>query len=529
MADAKLYLKRDVQIEPLVNQWYAWPHLVAPATAALNIVHHHVKVLRSYVMAPEIHAAAVRNPAMRGGPFLDFDAGRVHEIKALLERTVREQAHLFAFADAIKSLNDLLLAHERGGSLEALYPRVPDVLRGYVELTYDLNSRAGFRVIERLLYRSRYYDRSLQSVAMSVSRGEERPFVFSTPRIPGEGQIHLPIAFDHVGIDALARMRQAPAPLGALKDVLRLGSEHDALLSTFLTTERPRGHDPYVGDGVRVRHLGHACLLIETRAVRILIDPLIGYGLDGEACPCAFGDLPDRIDYVLLTHSHSDHVVFESLLQLRHKVGTVVVPRSGGTLEDPSLKLALEAVGFRDVREVDELETLEVPGGSFMAVPFLGEHGDLDIRSKTAHLVRLEGRSLLCTADSKNLEPRLYEHVRAVVGELDALFVGMECDGAPVTWMYGALLLKPLDRKMDQSRSLSASDCVQALDVVERFGCKRVYVYAMGQEPWLRFITSIQYTEASKPIVESRKLVEACRGRGIPAERLEGRKEIVLA
>jgi hypothetical protein len=50
----------------------------------------------------------------------------------------------------------------------------------------------------------------------------------------------------------------------------------------------------------------------------------------------------------------------------------------------------------------------------------------------------------------------------------------------------------------------------------------------MGQEPWLGYLTSIKYTEESKPIVESNKLVETCRGRGINSERLYCLKEIFL-
>jgi hypothetical protein len=50
----------------------------------------------------------------------------------------------------------------------------------------------------------------------------------------------------------------------------------------------------------------------------------------------------------------------------------------------------------------------------------------------------------------------------------------------------------------------------------------------MGQEPWLAHIMAIHYTEQSKAIVESNRLIEACNALGIAAERLYGRKEIVL-
>jgi hypothetical protein len=81
---------------------------------------------------------------------------------------------------------------------------------------------------------------------------------------------------------------------------------------------------------------------------------------------------------------------------------------------------------------------------------------------------------------------------------------------------------------MDQSRRFDGSDFEKALDIVDRFHPSRVYVYAMGQEPWLTFLTSIQYTAESRPIVESDKLIKACRERGIQCERVFERAEIML-
>ena len=81
---------------------------------------------------------------------------------------------------------------------------------------------------------------------------------------------------------------------------------------------------------------------------------------------------------------------------------------------------------------------------------------------------------------------------------------------------------------MDESRRLSGSNFDQAMHIVNTFNCREAYVYAMGQEPWLNYIMSIKYTEQSRPIVESNRLIEACKERGIIAERLFGEKEILL-
>jgi L-ascorbate metabolism protein UlaG (beta-lactamase superfamily) len=235
------------------------------------------------------------------------------------------------------------------------------------------------------------------------------------------------------------------------------------------------------------------------------------------------------IDYVLITHNHQDHILFETLLQIRHKVRHVIVPTGGGgALQDPSLKLLLQHVGFHNVVELAEMADVENGSVKITALPFLGEHSDLDIRTKSAYLVKVAGRTLLFAADSCNIEPRLYQHLHREVGEVDVLFIGMECVGAPLSWLYGPLLTRKLDRAMDQSRRLAGSNFDQAMRIVNEFGCGEVYVYAMGQEPWLNYVMSLKYSETSRPIVESNRLIHACRERGIVAERLFGEREMFL-
>jgi len=206
-----------------------------------------------------------------------------------------------------------------------------------------------------------------------------------------------------------------------------------------------------------------------------------------------------------------------------------VVPRSsGGLLQDPSVKLMLEAIGFANVVELSEMDAVEFDGGRILGLPFLGEHSDLIVRTKLMYLVNIGRHSLLFAADSCNIEPRVYDHVHGATGDVDALFLGMECDGAPLSWLYGPLLTQKLSRGMDESRRLAGSNFDQAIDLVERFRCKEIYVYAMGQEPWLGYISSIKYTLDSRPITESARLIESCTNRGLCAERLFGEKEILM-
>src|SRR5579859_2476042 len=145
MSAENLYLRRNVVMEPLVDQWYAWPHPIPPGTTAMNIVERHTKIMESYVRGPKVHIAAVKNPAMRGGPFIDYPTERVEEIKELIARTRCERADMIEFARSIVALDEMLRNEALGYSLEPLYPKVPDALRGYVELVYDLNNNPSFR------------------------------------------------------------------------------------------------------------------------------------------------------------------------------------------------------------------------------------------------------------------------------------------------------------------------------------------------------------------------------------------------
>ena len=529
MTMGDVYLKPNVLVEPLYNQWYAWPNLISPATAAMYVANQHLKIMQSFVATPQIHVSALKNPAMLGGPFINYDASHVPAIRELMERTARDHAQMVEFADAVKRLDQILADEAQGFSLEPLYQRVPDILKGYVELVYDLNNHPSVRFMEGLLFRSRFYNSRSQSVAMSLVESDSRSFVFSTPRLKNDGHLHLDIPFDHEGLRELFKMKQTPHAYGWIKEALGVRDEDDAPFSTFFTEEAPSPPASYDGDGVRVRYFGHACVLSETRKTSILTDPVLSYPFPGGGDRYTLADLPATIDYVLITHSHQDHCMFEPLMQLRHRIKNLIVPKnSSGFLADPSLKLVLKQIGFDRITEVDEMETIEIDDGYIMAVPSLGEHGDLNVRSKSAYLLNLNGKTMFFAADSNNLEAALYDHIHEVAGDVEVLFVGMECQGAPSSWLYGPLMTNPLLRKMDQSRRLDGSDHAKVLEIVECLRPSEVYVYAMGMEPWLTFLTSIKYTPKSRPIVESDKLVAECRSRGIEAERLFGHKELLL-
>ena len=530
MNDNEVYLKLNVAIEALVDRWYAWSHLISPATAALNIKERHVKIMESFVKNPKIHIAAVSNPKMLGGPFINYGLDRVKEIEELLEKTKQDRVKSFRLTEAIKELNDLLLNEAQGYCLNDLYPKIPTELQGLVEIYYDLNNQPNFRFFESLLYNTEYYDASSQSISLQlVESDDSRPFVLSTPRLDDADVVNLDIQFDNNVIDELFKMKKTSNDYESIKNKLGINSEQEKLFKQFFTKEAPSKYKKYTGDGIRTRYFGHACVLIETNQTSILVDPVISYdGYETDVNRYTINDLPEEIDYVLITHNHQDHVLLETLLQLRYCIKNIIVPSSGkGDLQDPSLKLMFEKLGFENIISMDDMESVKLDKCVITGLPFLGEHSDIDVRSKLTYHVSLHNSlSVLFVADSCNIEPRIYERVQELVGNVDVLFLGMECDGAPLSWLYGPLMYEHLDRAKDQSRRLAGCDYDQGMSLVDIFKPKNVFVYAMGLEPWLKFISSISYSEESRPIIESNKLVDKCKEIGIDAERLFGEKTI---
>ena len=528
--DFQGYLKPQVVAEPLINQWYAWSYLIPPAPAARYLTESQLQIMQSFVDAPAVHVAALRDPAMQGGPFIRQDPSRVDEVRALLEKTTVEQGRLLKLSDAISALTTQLANHPPGNSLEPLYNQLPDALKGYVELVYDAQNTPAIRFIEGLLYRSEYYNPGNQSIALrEYADSDRRAFVMSTPRLPDDNSLFLSLPFADARLDQLFQMRHHPQSVQAMAERLEIPAPAYPFFSQFFTSEPPRQCSPYQGEGVRIRYLGHACVLIETAEVSILCDPLVSYEHPTGLARYSYTDLPATIDYALITHNHQDHVMLETLLQLRHKIKQIVVPNGQkGSLLDPSLQLALRQIGFPQVRTLDELDSIALPDGEMISIPVLGEHGDLNIATKTAYWITLKGRSILCAADSNNLDLSLYRHIHHLLGDLDVLFIGMECDGAPFTWAYGPLLPQPIPHQQAQTRRLDGSNADRAIALVNQLNPKQVYVYAMGQEPWLIYITSIHYTPESAPIQESNQLVAWCQQQDRLSERLMGRKEIEL-
>lgn len=525
MNDEPRFLRSNVIIEALVDRFYVSLSTLAPVQGAMNLAFLQVPMLEAYLQAPQVHVSASRNPEMRGGFFVNIDEDRSDEVRDLLASIKCDRAEMLKLSEAVMDAEEVVRQGAAGFDLTALYPKLPPILSGLAEIAYDTSNQASIRYLEPLVYDSHLYDEDRQSVQLSLETGVERPFIMSTPRLASPDVLDLHIPFRHPGLDEVFGARLGATTLSRLSEALELDDGQSRWLSGLLTSEPDLAPDRHIEEGARIRYFGHACLVMQTPEAAIVTDPWVS--ADSTATGrYTYRDLPDHIDLVLITHGHQDHVVPETLLQLRGRVDTVVVPRSScGNLCDPSLALYLSHMGL-PVVEVDDFSEVTFPGGKVIAAPFLGEHADLDIRAKTTYCVRLGGRTIFVGADSSGIDPGLYRHIRTYAGKTDMAFLGMECAGAPLTWVYQALLTKPMSNKMSDSRTLSGSNAEQAGAIVTELGASEAYIYAMGEEDWLvGHVMATSYNEDSYQLKQVAEFMNWCADQGVKADHLYGQHE----
>lgn len=521
-----VFLKSGTKIEPLVSGWYAWPYLIAPAQLAMNLKFRLLPLMQSFVTNPAAHLAASSDPAMYGGPFVSLAVEDVPAVEQLMAQTQEQCAPLLTFAEDLKNFSATLQAEANGFSLNGFYSKLPPSLRGLVECLYDTNDHPGLRLFEDLVYDEGMGGK--QEILLQLIGEQDRHFFMSTPRLDGKDSYRVAMQFSDKRMDVLASMRTTPRPFQEIAALFEVGADAAPAFAEFFTTTPPatNGDAYYAGDEVRMRYFGHACVLFQSSQVSVLFDPMVAFETKDDG-RFTYNDLPEFIDYVVLTHSHQDHFCAEMLIQLRHRIGKVIVPsNNSGNIADPSMKLMLRSLGFEDVEVLDAFERVEIPDGEILSLPFTGEHADLSIYSKHAIALTLKGRKLMFLIDSDGVDGVLYQRMMRRVGRIDALFLGMECHGAPLAWLYEPLLGKPVSRKNNESRRLSGANCERAWNVLSEVQPPRVFIYAMGQEPWLQYMMGLKYEPDSIQLVESDMFLDKCRQAGIPGERLFCSREL---
>lgn len=106
---------------------------------------------------------------------------------------------------------------------------------------------------------------------------------------------------------------------------------------------------------MRVTYIGHATLLIEMGGLRLLtdpnFDPKLGKILPRVSAPGIALDALPKLDAVLLTHAHADHLSFDSLDRL---------PSSTPVYAPPAIAIWLNRLGYRHVIALPPGKELEI-------------------------------------------------------------------------------------------------------------------------------------------------------------------------
>jgi L-ascorbate metabolism protein UlaG (beta-lactamase superfamily) len=147
------------------------------------------------------------------------------------------------------------------------------------------------------------------------------------------------------------------------------------------------------GGGMRLTHLGHACLLVESGGARVLLDP--GTFSSG------WETLRD-LDAVLVTHAHPDHVDEEKLPQLLESNG------SARLLVEPELCAEMRKVGIdaQPLHPGDEVDlrglTVTGQGGRHAVI-----HADIPRIGNVGMLLTADGeRTLFHPGDAYEYTPQ---------------------------------------------------------------------------------------------------------------------------
>jgi hypothetical protein len=83
-------------------------------------------------------------------------------------------------------------------------------------------------------------------------------------------------------------------------------------------------------------------------------------------------------------------------------------------------------------------------------------------------------------------------------------------------------------RKDDESRRLSSSNANRAWRMLKRIKHDEVFLYAMGFEPWLRFVMGLEYEPESVQLSEVKRLSEILEKNGKTLNVLKGCAQLMI-
>jgi N-acyl-phosphatidylethanolamine-hydrolysing phospholipase D len=164
--------------------------------------------------------------------------------------------------------------------------------------------------------------------------------------------------------------------------------------------------------GLSVLWVGHATCLIQIGAKVFLTDPIFnntaGMISKRRIEPGILPSAIDRLDYILISHIHFDHLSYGSLSMLP-KTATMLLPTGGGEYTPE--------FGFSEYREVSAWTTFEGDGVRITAVPvkhFNGRYGFdiawLNHHTYTGYVIEHQGKTVFFAGDT-GYDPEMFKEI----------------------------------------------------------------------------------------------------------------------
>ncbi|MGD1046602.1 MAG: MBL fold metallo-hydrolase [Bacteroidota bacterium] len=164
--------------------------------------------------------------------------------------------------------------------------------------------------------------------------------------------------------------------------------------------------------GLSVLWVGHATCLIQIEDKIFLTDPIFtettGMISKRKIEPGILPSSIDKLDYILISHIHFDHLSYGSLSMLP-KSAVMVLP-AGGAEYTPEF-------GFSDYREMNSWTTFEVDGVRITAVPvkhFNGRYGFdgawLSHNTFTGYVIEYKGKTVFFAGDT-GYDPEKFKEI----------------------------------------------------------------------------------------------------------------------
>jgi L-ascorbate metabolism protein UlaG (beta-lactamase superfamily) len=213
---------------------------------------------------------------------------------------------------------------------------------------------------------------------------------------------------------------------GSFSDVMRWQMDRKRVRGEWKVVDNPPGERPparVFGKELRVTFIGHATVLIQTQGLNFITDPLYGeragpYSWAGpkrfKRPGIRFEDLP-KIDVILLSHNHYDHLDWRTIKKLQHRDGSAVVTSLG-------VSRFLEQKHITKPTELDWWDTHEVSSDvrihSVPARHFSGRGtADRNTTLWAGFVLETSGGNIYFAADT-GYDDAIFKEIGTVFGEM---------------------------------------------------------------------------------------------------------------